>query len=66
MVLIPEKEQLWISDGQKVWCEKKNGLKIKPNLGKSKILEEMTLVTSKNHGNKTLQNLIQKLVSEKL
>ena len=61
VVLIPEKDQLWIADGQKVWCEKKNGLKIKPNLSKSKILKEMTLVTSKNHGNETLQNLIQKI-----
>ena len=61
IVLIPEKEELWISNGQDVWCEKKSGLKIKPNLCKCKNLQEMTLVTSKNHGNEVLNNLIQKI-----
>ena len=23
IVLIPEKDELWISNGEKVWCEKK-------------------------------------------
>ena len=61
VVLIPEKEELWISNGQDVWCEKKSGLKFKPNLRKCENLQEMTLVTSKNHGNKILNNLIQKI-----
>ena len=61
VVLIPEKEELWISNGKDVWCENKNGLKIKPNLSKCKILQEMTLVTSKNHRNETLRNLIKKI-----
>ena len=59
VVLIPEKDELWISWGDKVWCEKKNGLKISSNLSRCKTLTEMTLVTSKNHGNQTLQKLIQ-------
>ena len=61
VVLIPEKEELWISNGQDVWCEKKSGLKFKPNLSKCENLQEMTLVTSKNHGNEILNNLIEKI-----
>ena len=60
-VLIPEKNQLWITDGEKTWCEKRDGSKYKPNLLKNKNLQEMTLVTSKNHGNEILKNLIQKI-----
>jgi len=60
-VLIPDKNQLWISDGTKTWCEKRNGTKYKPNFSNNKNLQEMTLVTSKNHGNETLRNLIQKI-----
>ena len=58
-VLIPDKDQLWISDGEKTWCEKRGGSKLEPNLFKNKDLQKMTLVTSKNHGNKTLIKLIQ-------
>ncbi len=60
-VLIPDKNQLWISDGKKTWCEKRDGTKYKPNLLNNKNLQEMTLVTSKNHGNEILKNLIQKI-----
>ncbi len=60
-VLIPEKNQLWISDGEKTWCEKRDGTKYKPELLKNKNLQEMTLVTSKNHRNEILRNLIQKI-----
>ena len=48
-VLIPNKNQLWIADGKKTWCEKRDGSKYEPVLLKSKNLKEMTLVTSKNH-----------------
>ena len=61
VVLIPERDELWISNGKKVWCEKKNGSKLNPKLSKNKNLREMVLVTSKNHRNETLKNLIQKL-----
>ena len=61
IVLIPEKNELWIADGQNVWCETKIGSRIKPVLSKRKTLKDMILVTSKNHGNQTLQNLIQKI-----
>ena len=38
IVLIPEKEELWIGYGNDAWCEKKDGSKIKPNLSKGKTL----------------------------
>ena len=60
-VLIPDKNQLWITDGKKTWCEKRDGTKYKPNILSNKNLQEMTLVTSKNHGNDVLRNLIQKI-----
>tara|TARA_A100001388_G_scaffold132003_1_gene97733 strand:- start:182 stop:1114 length:933 start_codon:yes stop_codon:yes gene_type:complete len=60
-VLIPEKDQLWITDGEKTWCENRDGSKYEPSLFINKNLKEMTLVTSKNHGNETLQKLIQKI-----
>ena len=61
IVLIPEKEELWISDGNKVWCEGKNGYKNNPkNLFKDSI-HDMTLVISENHSNKVLKNLVSKL-----
>ena len=59
IVLIPEKDELWIANGEKVWCEKRNGTKIKPNLSRNKVLNEMILVTSKNHRNEILKNLIK-------
>ena len=60
-VLIPEKNQLWITDGEKTWCEKRDGSKHKPNLLNNKNLKDMTLVTSKNHRNEILRKLIQKI-----
>ncbi len=60
-VLIPYKNQLWIADGKKTWCEKRDGSKYEPILLKNRNLQEMTLVTSKNHGNEVLRNLIQKI-----
>ncbi len=66
IVLIPEKDELWIADGEKVWCEKKNGSRIETNRSKDKKLNEMVLVTSKNHRNSILENLIQKINFEKV
>ena len=60
-VLIPDKNQLWITDGKKTWCEKRDGSKYEPNLLNNKNLQAMTLVTSKNHGNEILKNLIKKI-----
>ena len=61
IVLIPEKDELWISNGEKVWCEKRNGKRKMPNINKFKSLQEMVLVTSKNHRNETLKKLIQEI-----
>ena len=61
IVLIPEKDELWISNGEKVWCEKRNGKRKMPNTNKFKSLQEMVLVTSKNHRNETLKKLIQEI-----
>ncbi len=66
IVLIPEKNELWISYEQKVWCEKRDGSMFKPQIFESKILQDMILVTSKNHGNQTLQNLIKKIHFKKV
>ena len=60
-VLVPDKNQLWIADGRKTWCEKRDGSKYEPILLRNRNLREMTLVTSKNHGNEILRNLIQKI-----
>ena len=61
IVLIPEKDELWISYGEKLWCEKRDGSIRKQNLSKTNILKKMTLVTSKNHRNEKLKNLIEKI-----
>ena len=61
IVLIPEKDQLWISNFENVWCEKRDGSLLKLNPPHNKNLKEMVLVTSKNHRNPTLKNLIQKI-----
>ena len=61
IVLIPEKNELWISNGEKSWCEKRDGSLIKPDLSKNNILQDMILVTSKNHNNEILKKLIQEI-----
>ncbi len=61
VVLIPEKDELWFAHGNKVWCEKKDGSKNKPKLSKIRNLKEMTIVSSKNHGNESLNKLIKKI-----
>jgi len=61
VVLIPEKNELWLSYEKKIWCERMDGSIINPNLLKAKALQKMTLVTSKNHGNELLKSLIRKI-----
>jgi len=61
VVLIPEKNELWISNGKKVWSEKRGGSKKEICLSKCENLQDMTLVTSKNHGNEILEKLIKKI-----
>ena len=60
LVLIPEKGELWITDSKDTWCEKKDGSIRKASCKDQKNLREMTIVTSKNHKNPTLNKLINK------
>ena len=66
IVLIPEMNELWISNGEKVWCEKRDGLKTNVVPLKDKDLTEMVIVTSKNHNNESLTNLIDKINFKKV
>ena len=61
VVLIPEKDELWISYAEKLWCENRDGNIRKQNLSETNILKEMTIVTSKNHRNEKLKDLIEKI-----
>ena len=66
IVLIPSKNELWISNGQKIWCEDRNGEKTKKNISKNKKLQDMILVTSKNHSNELLNLLINRIKFKKI
>ena len=61
VVLIPSKNELWISDGKNVWCESRAGAKKTFHFSNNRFLKEMTLVTSKNHSNNTLKLLIDEI-----
>ena len=61
IVLIPEREELWISNNKKTWCENRKGLKHKTKLSDRREIYTMKLVTSKNHNNQTLKNIIEKV-----
>ena len=60
-VLIPNRNELWIANGKKVWCENREGNYLSNNLSNNKSLKEMIIVTSKNHRNNTLENLINRI-----
>ncbi len=66
LVLIPEKDELWISFGEKVWGERRDGTCLTPSIPSQKSLKEMTIVTSKNHGNQCLNSLIDKIGFKKV
>ena len=66
IVLIPEKDELWISDGKTVRCERRDGSQYKLLKPKNKTISEMTFVCSKNHRNKILEKLIEKLNFKKV
>ena len=66
IVLIPEKDELWIAFGENVWCEKRDGSIKKNNFSEKEVLNDMVLVTSKNHKNKSLNKLIQKISFKKV
>ena len=61
LVLIPERGELWFTDGISTFCGKRDGSIRKTNIQNvKKNLNEMTLVTSKNHRNEILKHLISK------
>ena len=60
-VLIPERDELWIANGQNICCERRDRSLLEPNLSSKQNLHEMVLVTSKNHKNKILSRLIEKI-----
>ena len=66
VVLIPGKEELWFSDNKNCWGERRDGSRIKTQKIDSQTFEEMTLVTSKNHNNTILKNLIDKIPFKKV
>ena len=55
-----------ISDSKNCWGEKRNGSRIETQKIDNQNFEEMTLVTSKNHNNKILKNLIEKIPFKKV
>ncbi len=61
VVLIPEKNELWIAYDKHIWCENRAGDKKNINNSQEKELRDMTLVTSKNHKNEYLNKLIGKI-----
>jgi len=66
VVLIPEKNELWISDGSKVWSETREGEINNVEIKKKSCLKEMTVVMSKNHTNHILHDLIKKIGFKKV
>ena len=61
IVLIPSREELWIADGKNVWFENRDSHKQKTNFSTEKNINNMTIVTSKNHKNKELEILINEI-----
>ena len=65
IVLIPERNELWIANGKKVWCENKKGIRKNHTLSNNRDLKKMTVITSKNHRNEELHNLIKNIGFER-
>ena len=66
VVLIPSRDELWISNGETLSCENKSGIKKKITLSRKKNLREMTLVVSQNHKDKYLSKLLYKIPCKKI
>ncbi len=67
VVLIPSRNELWIAAKGKLWCEKRGDKSFeKAKFVNQKCFEDMVLVTSKNHQNITLRNLIEKINFKKV
>ena len=66
VVLIPERDELWISYDKTIRCEKSDGSQKEIFLPREKNLNKMTLVSSKNHRNNKLEDLVQKINFKKV
>jgi len=66
IILIPEKDELWFSIGEKFWGEKRDRTLINHKKFKDKDLQEMIIVTSKNHNNEQLKKLIDNINFKKI
>ena len=60
LVLIPSKNELWIANGTNVWCERKEEGNLRPKISQKRYLKDMTIITSKNHRNESLEGIIKK------
>ena len=65
-VLIPSRNELWISDGNSYWCENRKGIRNKFQVSENIRLKDMRIITSKNHKNESLQDLINKIGFHKI
>ena len=62
IVLIPEKNELWIGIiGSGAWCESRNGFKKNITFSQRQDISELVLVSSKNHQQKILLNLLSSM-----
>ena len=62
LVLIPSRNELWISKGDKVCCAKRESISFEKSLhSNNKNLNDMVIVASKNHINENLKKLIEKV-----
>ncbi len=62
VVLIPDLEELWFGViGMGTWCEKRNRQKVEFSFSKRRDLNQLILVSSRNHRDKRLENLIEKI-----
>ncbi len=66
VVLIPERDELWISKDNEIFCENRQGFRIKSTISKKNKISDMTVVTSKNHRNDKLQKLLNKVNFKKV
>ncbi len=66
VVVVPERDELWIANGEDVWCDRREHVNRSLKSFSNKNLCEMTLVTSKNHSNPTLMKLIDKISFNKV
>ena len=62
VVLIPEKNELWFGIiGSRAWCENRNGHKTDSSFSQRRAISEMVIVSSKNHQQTKLSNLLSTL-----